>query len=143
MKITIYELLGLIKDGKAPKKIKVFSKTFELIENTNVIKNMYVDKDGDGLFDEYWWSLNDEVEILDEKPKVTVEMTEEEYFRYLDIKNIGNQPVEDEFIDIEELEIFRDDAFYNWNTVSENRRKINDLIKNQKKIINKLKEEGK
>ena len=66
--------------------------------------------------------INDEVEILDE---------------------------EDEFIDIEEITI-RDNTigFPNGEWTSRNMDKafsikINDLIKNQKKIINKLKEEGK
>lgn len=123
-KIDIYTLLGLIKDGKAPKKIKVFSKTFELIENTNVIKNMYVDKDGDGLFDEYWWSLNDEVEILNK---------------------------EDEFIDIESFGIHYSWDYIDYKNIEELKKYVNKdfqnifdtldkLIKNQKKIITALKE---
>ena len=35
MKITIYELLGLIKDGKAPKKIKVIGNIYEFDEEYN------------------------------------------------------------------------------------------------------------
>ena len=31
MKITIYELLGLVKDGKAPKKIKTNTGIFKLV----------------------------------------------------------------------------------------------------------------
>lgn len=115
MKITIYELLGLIKDGKAPKKIATDGYTFELIENTDTIRDIYVDEDGDGLFDEFLWSLNDEVIILDE---------------------------EDEFIDIKELNT--GNSCLNWTPKDQSfQNKINDIIKNQKKIINKLKEEGK
>ena len=33
MKITLYELLGLIKDGKAPKKIKYDGTIYEYSEN--------------------------------------------------------------------------------------------------------------
>ena len=37
MKITVYELLGLIKDGKAPKKIKYDGYTFEYKQNSYVL----------------------------------------------------------------------------------------------------------
>ena len=33
MKITMYELLGLVKDGKAPKKIKFRNEIYEYINN--------------------------------------------------------------------------------------------------------------
>lgn len=112
--ITIYELLGLIKDGKAPKKIATQGYTFELIENTDTIRDIYVDEDGDGLFSEYYWELDEEVEILPDE--------------------------EDEFIDIEELD--GSIGYINWNSeavVLTNA--INDLIKNQKKIIERLSNE--
>lgn len=34
-KITIYELFGLVKDGKAPKQIKVTGHTYEFDEELN------------------------------------------------------------------------------------------------------------
>lgn len=40
MKITFYELLGLVKDGKAPKKIKFRN---EIYEYENHIKDNYID----------------------------------------------------------------------------------------------------
>lgn len=40
MKITIYELLGLVKDGKAPKKIKFRN---EIYEYENNIKDSFID----------------------------------------------------------------------------------------------------
>lgn len=110
MKIDIYTLLGLIKDGKAPKKIATQGYIFELIKNTDTIRDIYVDEDGDGLFSEYYWELDEEVEILLDE--------------------------EDEFIDIDTINICREEQ-------SELAEKINEIIKNQKKIINKLKEEGK
>ena len=63
MKTTIYELLGMIKDGKPPKKIKYADEVLEYDGYTID----YVDSDGDGLFNEYAWitELNDEVEILE------------------------------------------------------------------------------
>lgn len=43
MKITMYELLGLVKDGKAPKKIKFKN---EIYEYENNIKNSFIDYAG-------------------------------------------------------------------------------------------------
>jgi RecG-like helicase len=40
MKITIYELLGLVKDGKAPEKIKFRN---EIYEYENNIKDSFID----------------------------------------------------------------------------------------------------
>lgn len=133
MKITIYELLGLIKDGKAPKKIKVTGNIYEYDEE---LEFYYTKRDKTnyrvllgGLSEEINLvanAFNDNVEILDE---------------------------EDEFIDIEEnSDILRFDDFaepYGYNEqkfmkyIIVYQKQINDLIKNQKKIINKLKEEGK
>ena len=69
MKITIYELLGLVKDGKAPKKIKYKSVELEY-EEKNEDYCYYFNR---YLF-EYKFTtcngfLNDEVEIPDEEPK--------------------------------------------------------------------------
>lgn len=83
MKVTIYELLGLVKDGKAPKKIRY---------NDNEYLN-----------------LNDYVEIIEEDKKI-------------------------EFEEIEELTC---------GTYDFEKKTINSLIKNQRKLIdevNKLKE---
>ena len=69
MKITIYELLGLVKDGKAHKKIKYKSVELEY-EEKNEDYCYYFNR---YLF-EYKFTtcngfLNDEVEIPDEEPK--------------------------------------------------------------------------
>lgn len=72
--ITIYELLGLVKDGKAPKKIKYE----DIIWKYDLQENEYI-KDGDyWLFQDYFPNnlnfldcLNDKVEILEEdKPMI-------------------------------------------------------------------------
>ncbi len=70
MKITIYELLGLVKDGKAPKKIMCSDIPLEYDEN----KEDYYDYYGDGFF-EYQFGrnvnfLNDEVKIIEEPKKI-------------------------------------------------------------------------
>ena len=65
MKITMYELLGMVKDGKAPKTIMYGNRVWKLFENNDY----YNKKLGIYLFD--WFddvhtlidSLNDEVLI--------------------------------------------------------------------------------
>lgn len=65
MKTTIYDLLGMIKDGKPPKKIKVFDEEFKY----SIRDFDYLDEDFFWLFEDYEWlkELNTEVEILGEK----------------------------------------------------------------------------
>ena len=129
--ITIYELLGLIKDGQAPKKIKFSEETFVLkdgrykeIHNTNQDNAMLGDYFRlDGM-------LNDKVEIIEEDNKTEYENVEE-------INYVGCK-VEINIIGIKEL--FNTDS----PVVTEHCiDKINQLIRNQKKLIdevNKLKE---
>ena len=70
MKITLYELLGLIKDGKAPKEIKIGNIKLKYNEGCEDYYHYY----GRGLF-EYKFEncknfLNDEVEIIEEPKKI-------------------------------------------------------------------------
>lgn len=70
MKITMYELLELVKDGKAPKKIKYGNIELEYNEECEDYYSYY----GGGLF-EYKFGkckkfLNDEVEIIKEPKKI-------------------------------------------------------------------------
>ena len=121
--ISIYELLGLIKDGKAPKKIKYENREYYLYDNKS-----YISTDKTRFFDKIYFSdLNIEVEILDEE----------------------------EFIDIEEITLNGEKIGYGvlseWlgSKQTDNEVKLcssieclgitlNLLIKNQKKIIQKL-----
>lgn len=62
MKVTIYELLGLIKDGIAPKKIKYNDKIMYFKNDYYIYEN----KDyGIAMWD--FNKLNDEVEIIEKK----------------------------------------------------------------------------
>ena len=121
--ISIYELLGLIKDGKAPKKIKYENREYYLYDNKS-----YLSTDKTRFFDRiYFGDLNIEVEILDEE----------------------------EFEDIEEITLNGEKLGYGvlseWlgSKQTDNEVKLcssieclgitlNLLIKNQKKIIQKL-----
>lgn len=70
MKITIYELLGLVKDGKAPKKIKYSNAELEYNEGCEDYYSYY----GNGLFEYKFGNcknfLNGEVEIIEEPKKI-------------------------------------------------------------------------
>ena len=70
MKITFYELLGLVKDGKAPKKIKFGNIELEYDEKCEDYYSYY----GQGLFGYKFGNcknfLNDEVTIIEEKKKI-------------------------------------------------------------------------
>lgn len=110
--ITMYELIGLIKDGNAPKKIKWEYRIYNLQsdrcyycdETENIMEMDFLFKD-----------LEDEVEILDE---------------------------EDDFIDIEELHnlVSLDGNICCAPSKDEVIDKINQLIHNQKILIEKMKE---
>lgn len=131
--ITIYELLGLIKDGQAPKKIKYKGIIYEYI-----FQNGYTHKDEfssqyyfvSDFCADYEKDLNDKVEIIEEDNKTEYENVEE-------INYVGCK-VEINIIGIKEL--FNTDS----PVVTEHCiDKINQLIRNQKKLIdevNKLKE---
>lgn len=67
--ITIYELLRLIKDGQAPKKIKFYDRIFEYEYQ---LKDYYYEsyslfEDGIEIISD---SLNDKVEIIEEDNKI-------------------------------------------------------------------------
>lgn len=73
MKISIYELLGLVKDGKAPKKIKYVDKIFTFDEKRYCsYDKTKVWLDLEGLLSTYISedTLNDTVEILEEQKKI-------------------------------------------------------------------------
>lgn len=70
MKITMYELLGLVKDSKAPKKIKYGNVKLKYNEGCEDYYPYY----GKGLFEYKFGNcknfLNDEVEIIEEPKKI-------------------------------------------------------------------------
>lgn len=70
MKITMYELLGLVKDGKAPKKILYNDIELEYDEDTNDYYPYY-----DKYLFEFKFAycvnfLNDEAEIIEEDKRI-------------------------------------------------------------------------
>lgn len=72
MKITIYELLGLVKDGKAPKKIKFNYSIYEYKWSNAYQEKCYVNGNNYRLWENLNLNsnLNDEVEIIEEPKKI-------------------------------------------------------------------------
>ena len=110
--ITMYELIGLIKDGEAPKNIMYEGSLYTLTYGNN-----YIDAD-DGI---YLFSLIPINEVLND----TVEILPEENDEWKDIEELSLSPKNISLTDV----------------VLENRDVINQLIKNQKYLKEKL--EGK
>ena len=67
MKITIYELLGIVKDGKAPKnaRIRYFDRNNDYYDECNLKENEIINRLHFGNIE-----LNDEVEILEEEKEL-------------------------------------------------------------------------
>ena len=128
-KITLYELLGLVKDGKAPKEIKYNN---YLLSFDDIDKDYYCEFYGN-LF-EYLFTnikttdlLNDEVEILDDED---MEIEEMKYYATNRVKN--------EFA-IDYIENGETKHF----CLNKKQRFIVDKINELVREINKLKKEGK
>ena len=74
MKITMYELLGLIKDGKAPKKIKVTGRIYEFDKDYD----MYYTKEKDRSYSVALGGLEDEINLIANAFNENVEIIEED-----------------------------------------------------------------
>ena len=127
MKITIYELLGLVKDGKAPKKIKVYGKVYI---NNNC--NCYLDEKDKSLCEnvEIPMFLNDEIEIINDKKILQFDKEK---------VKIGNSLLEEEKKIPEKLDYCEENTFSKRQNgmTSEDRRLLDS---NFKEIGNKINE---
>lgn len=73
MKITMYDLLGMVKDGKAPKKIKYQNVIYIYYERLDDMFNYKSDDKRHRFLEEDYYIeniLNDTVEILEEEKKI-------------------------------------------------------------------------
>lgn len=77
MKITLYELLGLIKDNKAPKKIRCFGHDYEFSISDEGIDYIEIDKEAgeryltDVIGENYLSSIfSTTVEIIEEEKEI-------------------------------------------------------------------------
>lgn len=156
MKITIYELLVLIKDGKAPKKIKydgdIYFLESDAIYEFFTYKTIDYDKFntdgkriGKALFlDDCYMHLYSEVEILDEEPKpITKESIEAIGYACGEIrkcfengwnKSLENKPLIEEDKKIEKLNNNRYIGT-DISIIDDMFDKINELIDKVNKLI--------
>jgi hypothetical protein len=112
--ITIYELLGLIKDDKAPKKIKHNKKIYYL-ERRGYF-NIYEDDKGNALFSNLFQKFTDDFVLT-----LKVEIIKDDEFE--DIEEIDSTGCTISSADVKEMAT------------------INQLIRNQRKIIERLKKD--
>lgn len=97
MKITMYELLGLIKDGKAPKKIKVTGRIYEFDKDYD----MYYTKKKDRSYSVALGGLEDEINLIANAFNENVEIIEEDKkiekidFRTLNTQKEKNRAMKD------------------------------------------------
>ena len=111
--ITVYELLGLVKDEKAPKHIKY--KDYDLVWEESLC---YYRTNGYGGWEMFYFNLsdlNDTVEIIEDNDKL-------------------------EKIKTETMESLSTEKFVLKNNLIHNMRKINEIIDHINKIEEKLDE---
>lgn len=131
--IRIIDLLNMISKGEeVPKKIRHFGEEFKLAKD-NEYYSVYSSNPLISYFGEDYLraELNDEVEILDEEEFEDIEEEKE-----IELYKIYQDYLENNFT-VNMANIISDiEAIFN-----ETNDKINKLIKNQKKIIEKLNKE--
>ncbi len=124
MKTTIFELLRMVKDGKAPKKI-YFDKLiwkYEEFEGLNSDGTTFVSKDyknietDDGLFDLYIITdiLNEPVEILETTITYKQDNKIEKLEHWVDIKSWAKNDLER---GLEEQSCFNKNIYYKINEI--------------------------
>ena len=151
MKITMYELLGLVKDGKAPEKIKFRNEIYEYKNNiedgfidyvgiekeTNV--NFYLSSYiGNNYISDIF---TDEVEIIEEEPKpITKESIEALGYACGEIrkcfqngwnKSLENKPLIEEPKKIEKEDLFKLDASMSKDSLVAWQKANNAILKNK------------
>ena len=123
--MKVIDLLNKIANGEeVPKKIRYY--------DTNYYYNteFYYTNDGYSMYREMYENgncMNDEVEILDEKDE------------FIDIEEFCTSYSLD-YIDYRNIEVLKEYLNKDLQSIFDT---LDKLIKNQKKIINKIKEEGK
>lgn len=129
MEITIYELLGLIKDNKAPKKIRCDNFDYEFSTDDGGIDYIGIDKETSG---KYYLSTVIGSNYLNDIFSTTVEIKEEE-------KEIEELPL------LANTKVRCEDDFLS-RILTNNNKEHNELINKINELVrevNKLKKEGK
>lgn len=127
MKITLYELLGLIKDRKAPKKVLIDDTVYYLLQDKEIY--IYSRNDHD---------IRDWERFIDHSINITMCLNDE----VLILENNNEAEIIEEEKEIEELDLgeARPNGEY---IISINDKKIQDKINELVREVNKIKKEGK
>ena len=123
MKITLYELLGLLKDGKAPKKVLINDTVYYLLEDKE--RYVYLRNDHD---------IRDWERFIDHSINITMCLNDE----VLILENNNEAEIIEEEKEIEELDLgeARSNGEY---IISINDKKIQDKINELVRRVKKLK----
>lgn len=127
MKITIFELIGLVKDNKEPKRIKYKNRIYDFINDLQDYRKIIDEEDENELFVNLFYAhfakdfLDDEVEIIEEPKKI-------EKLPYYSLEKIQKSKNKDEWYK-NRLELLE-------KQINDYHNKINELIDE----INNLKE---
>ena len=117
--ISVYELLGLIKDGKAPKKIRIFE---DLIYNFDENNNFYYHQNNGSslyrIFYDLGNALEEKVEILEEYKSMIEPITLNDWCEITYDKN---------------WELLKNDFNKNMKTIFDRLNKISDYINEKEK----------
>lgn len=138
MELTLYELLGLVKDNKAPKKIRCFGRDYEFSIIDGDIDYIAIDKETwvnyyltDVIGENYLSSIfSTTVEILEEEKEIEEISNEHNCYNYSEYNERKNE------ID-KILYIIRAINSVN-DRLSDTNIKINELVRE----VNKIKKEG-
>lgn len=125
MKITMYELFGLIKDGKAPKKIRYRDIIWKY---TSTVKGKGYQYYSKGY--EEWKTLQNQV-YLEECLNDEIEIIKEDK-EFEDIREIRGEVERDKTLSHDENQ---DSIVKNFNMLI---KWVNLLVRNQKRIINEI-----
>ena len=98
--IAIYELLGLIREGKAPKQINILGITFYFNDDYYSLENIYKDDFGETWFQRININLGNTVEILQEENDEWGDIEELKNYPYIvsqdDVINTINQIIKNQ-----------------------------------------------
>lgn len=122
MKVTMYELIGLIKDGKAPKKIRYNNEIWEYGDELKTYDNVdYFENLLEKLFRELYILdfINNEVEIIEEPKKI-------EKLPYYSLEKIQKSKNKDEWYE-NRLELLEKRINDYHNKINESIDEINNL----------------
>lgn len=121
MKITIYELLGMIKDNKAPKKIRYSSYVFKYTGDKRLSRMYVMEHQETYLFRDMVSTLTNEVEILESATYKQDEQNDISKLPYYDYSDLNMEVITQE-------EYFKRELQHIEKRLNDYHDKINEII---------------